>query len=94
VTKGEKKIAAAEPQPTEKGKPQPTEKGKPQPTEKGKPLPTEKGAAQPTEKGGVKKGMLVLVLLPEATGEEDENGENLKTSYEHEEGAYPLHSNT
>ena len=78
MTKGEKKIAAAEPQPTEKGKPQPTEKGKP----------------QPTERGGVKKGMLVLVLLPEATGEEDENGENLKTSYEHEEGAYPLHSDT
>ena len=45
-------------------------------------------------RGGVKKGMLVLVLLPEATGEEDENGENLKTSYEHEEGAYPLHSDT
>ena len=86
MTKGEKKIAAAEPQPTEKGKPQPTEKGKP--------LPTEKGAAQPTERGGVKKGMLVLVLLPEATGEEDENGENLKTSYEHEEGTQPLHSDT
>jgi len=53
-----------------------------------------KGRHSLRRRGGVKKGMLVLVLLPEATGEEDENGENLKTSYEHEEGAYPLHSDT